>query len=448
MTAKVRMAVQTLIGEHDRMVPWFNKFFKFLKFTSRNVPIVDLWGGAASGKSHAICQELVDRMFNETDIRIMVFRKTGPSLEITTFQMVLDILNNMGKVEGRDYHLNKSTKTIRVITNIMWFQSLDKQEKKKSLNINYTYLEEATEFSREDYLQIVLRVRRINLNGTNQIFLSHNPTDEYHWTKTDILDKADGINIITLHSTFKDNAYLPEMAKQQLLLMKDVDFAVYTVYALGKYAVITTRIYDNFVLARTEPGVKPIAFGLDFGYNNPTAMVSIVYHDEQIWVNERIFQKYLTTPQLIEKIKEVMLKEERGVPIYADPSRPDIIEEIQHAGLNIHPAKNEVKGGIDKVKRLKLNISENDINLLTEIRSYKWRETKNEQVLDEPVKINDHLMDAMRYAIYSSEIEVVKLPGEHTKRHYPVSPKTTMPSGIHFPDTPGSSGQKRLPSKL
>jgi phage terminase large subunit len=446
MTATLK-AAQFLVTENTRMVEWFSKFYQFLKFDSRGIPIVDLWGGAASGKSHAICQELTDRLFCEDDIRIMMFRKTGPSLEITTFQMVLDILANMGKVEGRDYHLNKATKTIRVGMNIMWFQSLDKQEKKKSLNINYAYLEEATEFSREEYLQIVLRVRRVNKNGLNQVFLSHNPTDEYHWTKVDILDKADNNHIITLHSTFRDNPKLPDMAREQLLRMKDADIAVYTVYALGKYAVITTRIYDNFVIARSKPTVPPIAFGLDFGYNNPAAMVSVIYHDDQIWVNERIFQKYLTTPQLVEKIKSILEPTERGVPIYADPSRPDVIEELARAGLNAHAAKNEVKGGIDKVKRLKLNLSEEDINLLTEIRSYKWRETKNEQVLDEPVKINDHLMDALRYAIYSSEIQVAKLPGERTKRYVPVEPKTSMPGGIAFPHTPGSPG-KRLPPKL
>jgi phage terminase large subunit len=389
----------------DNVVVWFGRFFSFLKDKAKNVPVVALWGGGGSGKSHAVCQELIDRMFDERDIRILVTRKSGTSLEMTTFQMIVDILTENGYIEGKDYHLRKTrgSMSIRVKENILLFSSMDDERKKRSLNTNYIYIEEATEFTLDEYLTLLIRARRHNHNRENQIFLSFNPSDEYHWTKTEILDKADGKSIISMHSTFKDNPRLPESAKRALLSLKDIDEAVYTVYAEGKYAVIKTQIYNNFDVVTSIPALHPIVFGMDFGYNNPSALVSVSYTEGVLYVRELLYSAHLNTAELIDKMKLVIPSNQRGVPIYADAGRPDTINDIAIAGFNIHPAKKPVKEGIDKVKQFRLKVVSDDINLLRELRSYKWREDRSKRILDEPVKMNDHLMDAMRYAVFTSE---------------------------------------------
>ncbi len=50
------------------------------------------------------------------------------------------------------------------------------------------------------------------------------------------------------------------------------------------------------------------------------------------------------------------------------------------------------------MKRHTPYIDYNSPNLLEEIQGYKWKVDKDENVLDEPVKFRDHLMDARRYA--------------------------------------------------
>jgi hypothetical protein len=65
-------------------------------------------GGAGSGKSIAIVQELVERMLTEDDIRVLVVRKTGPSLTTTTWQMWL------GKSQWNDPYLNGAIDELRV----------------------------------------------------------------------------------------------------------------------------------------------------------------------------------------------------------------------------------------------------------------------------------------------------------------------------------------------
>ncbi len=403
------------------------KFYDFLKSPPGGAPTVALWGGAGSGKSMAICQELVERFYNESDIRILIIRKTGPSLTLTTWQMVQDILKQYGHMENEDYEINRAERSVKHGDNIMWFQSLDKEEKKKSLNITDAYVEEATEITWDEYLQLKDRLRYPSRSGrANQMFLSFNPVDEYHWTKTEIIDKAEyrertdyqhrceicegdpekaGISI--LHSTYRDNPFLPMGYREHLEHLIELDKAHYTVYNLGEYAALENVVYTNYVIDHATFDVPPMALGLDFGYNNPTALIAVWQRDGELYLRELIFESYLTNQDLIEKLKHVLPKAWQTVPIYADSAEPARIEEIARAGYNIHPAEKDVKDGIDVVKRYRVHLHAESQNLVREWRSYKWREDRNGRILEEPVKLNDHSPDAGRYAIYSGDLRRV-----------------------------------------
>ena len=108
----------------------------------------------------------------------------------------------------------------------------------------------------------------------------------------------------------------------------------------------------------------------------------------------------LTNQQLISRIKSILKNEPTG-PIYADAAEPDRIEEARRAGLLVRAArkgKNSVKDGIDAVKTYRIHSlhTNTDFNA-----TYKSRETRKSQVLDEPAKFNDHTTDAMRMAVFS-----------------------------------------------
>jgi phage terminase large subunit len=79
----------------------------------------------------------------------------------------------------------------------------------------------------------------------------------------------------------------------------------------------------------------------------------------------------------------------------ADYSRPEIIREIQNSGFNCLNANKEVKKGIDLVKSKIVYYSGENIN--REYENYKWKK-KQDTILDEPVKLFDDAMDAIRYA--------------------------------------------------
>jgi phage terminase large subunit len=142
-------------------------------------------------------------------------------------------------------------------------------------------------------------------------------------------------------------------------------------------------------------------YGLDFGYSVPTALVKVSFKDKKTFVEEVIYQTKLTTNDLIERMKDLGIN--GSVEIFCDNAEPKTIEELTRAGFNAKPASKDVYAGIQKVKAQDLYISPGSVNLLKEIRSYRWKVDKDGKVHqnEEPVKMWDHLCDAMRYAIYT-----------------------------------------------
>ncbi len=127
-------------------------------------------------------------------------------------------------------------------------------------------------------------------------------------------------------------------------------------------------------------------YGLDFGYNNPTALIEVTLSDNVFYWREMLYQSKLTNADLIEKFK--LFPELQNHLIVADSAEPQRIEEIKRAGFRIESANKAVKDGIDFVKSKPLKIEVGSINLLREIKRYSWKRDKSGTVLDEVVKFN------------------------------------------------------------
>jgi phage terminase large subunit len=183
---------------------------------------------------------------------------------------------------------------------------------------------------------------------------------------------------------------------KEIELYKELDPNYWKIYGLGERGVSEAKIYSHWQLCDVLPEADETIYGLDFGYNNQTSLVEVAIKDQNIYTKEIIFESYLTNGQLIERLKD---KEIHNI-IYADSAEPQRIEEIRKAGFDIKPAEKEVGKGIDTVKTRKWFITKDSVNILKEAKSYSWR-VKDEKVTDEPVKANDHAMDAIRYAIHT-----------------------------------------------
>ncbi|NMB80415.1 MAG: hypothetical protein GYA14_01190, partial [Ignavibacteria bacterium] len=110
-----------------------------------------------------------------------------------------------------------------------------------------------------------------------------------------------------------------------------------------------------------------------------------------------------TQDELIEKAKELIPAKERRAEMYIDSAEPALIEGFYRAGFNAFGSKKDVNDGINFVKMHLLGVTKDSANITKELNSYSWKKDKDGNVIDEPVKFNDHAMDAIRYGSYSHD---------------------------------------------
>jgi len=348
-----------------------------------------------------MAQLLIYKAVNEI-CQIAVTRKTMPALKMTAMRLILNLLKEYNLFAPAC--LNKTENTYKMGRSMFQFFSLDDPEKIKSSEFNYIWLEEATEFTYQDYAVLLTRLSAPIINGKqNQIFLTLNPTDINSWIYKKLFTQKD---ITVIKSTYKDNNFLQQSYINTLLSLKNYDENAYKVFALGEWGASEKIIYKNWSLVDELPqNPSEIFYGLDFGFNNPTALVQVTVYDGKFYAKEILYQSGLTNTALTEKLK-TLLNGQESKTIYADAAEPNRIAEISANGLNIKPAQKNVLNGIMSVKSDNFFVTKSSTNLIKELQTYSWKSDVNGNILEEPVKFNDHLLDALRYAIYTYRNEL------------------------------------------
>jgi len=389
-----------------------NIFFKN-NFSDKNI-IVNI-GGARSSKSFSILQLMFLLTIKYKNKKILITRKTRPALKLSSYFDFKKIIEEAGY---SGYFIENKTDLSFFIAgkkNYIFFRSLDDPEKIKSTEFNFIFMEEANEFTYEDYQQLKLRLSAKTNDVPNKMFLALNPVQ--CWVQDRLLNDNE---VEIIKSTYKDNPFLSQDYIKMLEDLKNQDENLYRIYALGEFSQLPNIIYHDWDIVSEEKynniNVETI-YGLDFGFNNPTALVEVKFYDNEIYCKELIYQTGLTNQDLISRLKNYISGKRY---LFADCAEPSRIKEIYDAGYNIHESDKSVKDGIDYLKRFKIHITSESVNMIKEIKSYSWKTDKSGKLLDEPVKFNDHLMDALRYAVYTYGLKVGDITPPKLKEKKPL----------------------------
>jgi len=340
-----------------------------------------------SSKTYSLAQLFALRAIERKDGVFTICRKTLPSLKASAYRDYIEVLRSLDVFN--EANLNKSELIYRIGNSETEFISVDEPQKIRGRKRVDLWINEANELTYEDFRQLLLRT-------TGQVFLDYNPSDEFHWIYEHVLPRED---CEFIQSTYLDNPFLEASIIKEIELLKDVDPNYWKIYGLGERGVSESKVYSNWDLCDEFQEGCDIIYGLDFGYNNETALVRVGIKEKDIYVQELIYEKHLTNADLINKIKELDIK---GL-IFADSAEPQRIEELLRAGISVRPTikDGKVKLGIDLMKTYKIHVTKDSVNGQKEIRSYSWKTDRDGKVLDEPVKVNDHWLDATRYAVYT-----------------------------------------------
>jgi len=342
-------------------------------------------GGARSGKTYGTMQLLIYYAMNNPRTKITVVSHSLPHLKKGALRDFLDIMDAW-KIYNEDNH-NKTDNVYHFGTSYIEFFGLEDAGKARGPGRDILFINEANLISKALFDQLDMRTRW-------KVMIDLNPADFDCWC----YKLADGEDAVKIHSTYKDNPYLPQAQIRVIESYKDADEMMWQVFGLGLRGTSKEQIYTHWKLTDSIPEGQ-VFYGLDFGYNVASALVRITIADGVAYVKEMLYKTRLTTSDLITELQNLALK--RTDEIFCDAAEPKTIEELYRAGFNVKPADKDVTEGIRKVKSYPLFIEKNSLNVIAEIKKYKWKVDKNEVVLDEPDKENDHAMDAMRYAIFT-----------------------------------------------
>ena len=372
----------------------------FHKAYNSDTRITCLQGGTRSSKSYSLAQLFIIKCLQDTGKTYTICRKTLPALKATAYRDMIQILKELDLYAEENH--NKSELSYQLNGNLLEHISVDQPTKIRGRKRHYLWLNEANEFTYEDWQQLILRT-------TEKIYLDYNPSDPYSWIYDKVVVRED---CTFIKSTYRANPFLDEDTVAEIERLRDLDPDYWQVYGLGEIGSVQTMIFRKFELVDEVQG-RLVGYGLDFGFtNSPSALVAVYQADDNLYIKEMLYEKRLTNTDLANKLREFRI--DRQSEIIGDSAEPKTIEEIYRQGFNIKPAKKGagIHLGIDIMRRYKLHITKDSLNAIKEFRSYKWATDKNGDVLNTPVKINDHLIDATRYLCLN------KLSVNHSGKYY------------------------------
>lgn len=245
-----------------------------------------LVGGLGSGKSRMAVEEVIQLLVENPGIEIFVMRKTMPALRDSTLnEFRKQIPDELGRY-------NERTETFRAVNESkIMFRGLDEPTKIKSTNPAVIVLDEADEFTLEDFQTLKGRIRQMRAAGdTNPAFPLHmililNPVDEDHWIYKQFEENKKeyvGEGLLVLHlSTYENLKNLPPNYVEQVSAGMTPDEKKR--YLDGEWGTIVKGkpVYqDCFIpdlhLRKWEyHGGMIVCRGWDFGFNRPALIIRL-----------------------------------------------------------------------------------------------------------------------------------------------------------------------------
>lgn len=372
----------------------------------------EVWyGGASSGKSHGVVQKVVLKSLKEWKYprRVLWLRKVDRTIKDSIFADVIDCLSTFGVLSF--CKVNNSNRTI-VLPNggTFLFKGMDDPEKIKSIKgLSDVVMEEASEFTLEDYTQLTLRLREPK-HKKRQIFVMFNPVSKVNWTYKKWFSKEasyDEDRTVIHHSTYKDNHFLDEDNIRTIEKLKETNPAYYKIYTLGEFATLDKLVFPVYEKRRLRvENLRQFRsyFGLDFGFiNDPSAFIHIKVDERNkvIYCIEEYTRKGMLNSDIANTIKSLGYAKE---VITADAAEQKSIAELKRAGImRVRPAKkgpDSVVQGVSFLQQYKIVVDDRCVKLIEELENYTYQKDKRtNEYINKPVDSYNHVIDAIRYAI-------------------------------------------------
>lgn len=326
------------------------------------------------------------------------------------------------------------------------------------MQFGWIFVDEATELSEQDWVQLVGRLRYDGKTQSGQkftvpfrqIYGATNPAGPSHWLyeKFYSQEAEEDPDRQVFHIKAEDNPGVPDDYVQQL--KENYSGVYYERYVLGNWVGTSDAIYDEFdrrkfvvdindlqdindewqmseVAGITKP-VPPedwkVYRSIDFGYPSPMVVHWWAVSPDGAERRCVLFREFYKSDTLVEDASDIIKKFSEDLRVeqtFADPAQASDRETLSRNGVSSVKAEKDVWNGIQEVKSLmnstdeygpkimfyddtlvneidqELESDNKPIRTVDEIPGYEWKDSNS----DTPRKEDDHGMDGMRYLVYS-----------------------------------------------
>ena len=187
-------------------------------------------GSSRAGKTWNIILWLVINIINEDNKTYSIVRKTLPALKGSVLRDLKEILLLLEIYKEEDWHSVDGY--YQIGTNIIEWFSLDSEEKIRGRKRDVCFVNEATEITYDEFVQLSLRT-------SEKMILDFNPSlwNSYLY---DMEGQTDTFYSVV---TYKDNPFLPQQQIDEIEKLKDRDPNLWRVFGLGQRGTPTRVLF-------------------------------------------------------------------------------------------------------------------------------------------------------------------------------------------------------------
>ncbi len=371
-------------------------------------------GSRASKKSKTTALNTIVRMMQYPLANTLVIRKTYRTLKDSCFAELKWAIARLGVKENWDVKESPLEMTYRPTGQKILFRGLDDPLKVTSVTVDtgvlcWLWIEEAYEIENEaDFDMINESIRGGVPEGLfKQITITFNPWNEHHWLKHRFFDIDGDPDLLAITTNYTCNEWLDGSDIKLFEQMRLTNPRRYAVAGLGQWGVAEGLVFENWQVESFEKSALLTddfkhLFGLDYGYtNDPTAFIAMAVNptEKVIYIYDEMYEKRLLNSDIVAKIKAMGYSKER---IVADSAEPKTNDTLRRDGLRIVSSvkgADSVRAGIQQLQEYRFIVHPNCKNTVAELSNYTWQTDKEGKPTGYPKDSDNHLMDAMRYAM-------------------------------------------------
>jgi phage terminase large subunit len=377
-----------------------------------------LYSGAyGAGKTLLLCNAIIEHALENPGAFYLIGCQTYPMLRDTVLRTFMEEMRlyqttmDNAKQEIsiiKDWNKTNNTMTLCNSSQIIFRSCEVGAEHLKSLNLDGFGLDEPVDIDESIFLMLQGRLRGINTKHHMGI-LTGNPGGFDSWVYKYFFDRRNP-DYISIQTNTYDNIYLPQDYIRSMEESFDSDYA--RRYIQGYWGSFEGLVYKDFDKEKHVGEYSKMAFnnhiaGYDDGYRNPACLlIAGIDSNNKLFVLHELYLKNFTSGEISYQVQDLYKK--YGVrKIFCDPSGLNAIETFKRDRMYALDADNSKKGegsGISKLKTLfktdSIFIDKSCVNLINQLQSYRYEKDKaSGNYNEEPVKKDDHAVDALRYLV-------------------------------------------------